>query len=470
MSHQDDAPLGSTTDSESLQSVFISVSSDRAKWFLDTTIFRELKARFKVHIFGRLSERPEIVDKYGGPNVRWEPEIGQPGSRSKLSYRVFIAARSLGFKYRIRNAEPWFVDAWHRTITYHQLQPLIRRSRSRVQVLTIMARVASISVAWRLLRRFSYGRLVDPQFQRILLKERPTAVLLTGQETPQEIGMSLAADRHGLPSVLVPVSPDDIYNNGYLLANYQRIVTWGPGFGDRLERLHGVKTERLSPCGMLITRLQEELLQTYSVEDERRALAVPAGKRIVSYLSVTNYEAADTVASVTALADAIECGDLENVVIVLRTSPWEDAGGARIRFKDNPHVRVQDSGELPFDTPGSELLARHAALVKASSVLVMGSITSSLFQAATWGIPSILDRSGQDQESKTATLVLFEDADPSGMIADGMPVTESPEELIETIKRYLDSPGWDSEVWRAITDKWDYQDDNYVDNFMRMIE
>jgi len=370
----------------------------------------------------------------------------------------------------MRKAELGLVDAWYRTITYRQMQPLIRRNRSRVLALTFMARVASISITWRLLRRLLYRRLVDPQFQQLLIDERPVTVLLTGQETPQEIGMSLAADRHGVPSVLVPVSPDDIYDRGYLLANYRQIVSWGPGFGDRLEKLHGVNPARLSKSGMLITRLQEELLQSYSAEDERIALAVPAGKRIVSYLSVANYEAADTVASVTALAEAIEVGDLENVVIVLRTSPWEDAGVARARFKDNPHVRVQDSGELPFDTPGPELLARHAALVKASSVLVMGSITSSLFQAAAWDIPSILDRTGQDQESKTATPVLFEDADPSGMIADGMPVTQTPEELIETIKRYLDSPGWDSEVWRTIANKWDYQDDNYVDNFMSMIE
>jgi hypothetical protein len=126
--------------------------------------------------------------------------------------------------------------------------------------------------------------------------------------------------------------------------------------------------------------------------------------------------------------------------------------------------------ELPFDTPGTELLARHAALIKASSVVVMGSLTSSLFQAAAWGVPSILDRGGQKPESRAATPVLFEDADASGMIADGMAVTQTVEELIDTIRRYLDDPGWDADVWNTIAGKWDYQDSNYVANFMKLIE
>lgn len=451
------------------RSVFISVPTARSKLILDSRIFAALRARFNVHVFGGLSDGPGIERAYGGARVFWHPEVRVASWSGRMVLRFLEAARSLGFKYRKRR-EPGMKIRWDLTIGYRQIMPAVRRGRFRRLVLSALAWATARRLVWRLVRRSADPWVADRGLERLIASERPTAMIVSGYPSPQEIAFALVARRMGIRCIMVPVSPDDAFDRGYLMAEYDAIAAWGPAMRRNLERLHEVDPARIANLGVLTTRLQSEILSSDAGFDTRASLGIPERARIVTYLSVVNYETSETFAAVDALASAVRSGELPDTVIVLRTSPWEDATEARARYGGNPHVRVQDSGARPLGAAGTEALAEHASMLRASTVLIMGSFTSSVFQAAVWGVPTILNRAERKGPPELIAPFAHEEDDPSGTISAGLPLAWSLGELLRLTKAYLANPGMHDDVWDRIGRDWDYQDDDYVEHFLRLLD
>jgi hypothetical protein len=449
--------------------IYISIPTDRVKFFLDSKIFTALRARYEVHVFGQLSGQPEIERAYGGPGVFFHPAVRADSWSGRMVSRFLEAARSLGLKYRQRR-EPGVGIRLRYTIRYRQLAPPVERRLLLRLLLWALAWAAAKRPVWRLIRMMAYRWVVDRDFERLVTEEQPVAMIVSGQPSPQETAFALVADRQNVNCIMAPVSPDDTHDRAYLMTDYDAIVAWGPWMRRSLERFHDVDPDRIADLGVLTTRLQSEILSSGSHFDIRASLDIPDEERIVTYLSVENYETANTFAAVDALAAAARSGQLDKAVIVLRTSPWEDATAALTRYRDNPHVRVQDSATRSFDGPGTEALAEHASLVRASTVLIMGSITSSLFSAAVWAVPTIHNRA---ERSVFAEMLeptpLGEKEDPSGLILAGLPVTHALDELVQLTSAYLTTPGMHDQVWDRIARDWDYQDPDYVHKFASLI-
>jgi hypothetical protein len=449
--------------------IFISIPTDRAKWYLDTAIFRDLASRFDIHIFGRLSRDQSIVNRYGQPNVHFEPELTATGKLHSLTYSLFDASRSLGYKYRHRHV-PGMAIRLDFTIRYRQLSPPVSRTAWRRWVLWGLAWATANRPGWRLVKKLAARYATDQEFERLVEEHNPIAMIVFGVPSVQEVAFAASASRHRIKSIMVAISPDQSFDLGYLVGDYSVITAWGPWMRRSFEQLHDIAPERIADMGILTTRLQSEILSRADDGYIRSSLNIREDQTVVTYMSVVNYETADTFKAVDSLASAVEDGTLPDVVIVLRTTPWEDTGPALKRYQDNPYVRVQEGNKYALDAPGTSALKDHSTLLRASALMIMGSITSSVFATAVWGVPTVLNRAGRTADAEDVHPMEREDEDdPGGMVTSGLPVARSTDELIQLTQAHLNNPGMNEQVWKRIASDWDYQNDDYVADFRNLL-
>ena len=459
--------------SESKSTVVLSIPAPKCRFLLDTGIFRALCGRYRVLVSGYLSERPDIIATYGGPDVEFIRQASPSGGFGGALTRMTESARELGFQFQHRK-HPWVGMAWRATSRYRSLEPPIRRGVGRRLVVNALAVAARKRASWRRYTRWASRWIVDSGLEDLLARERPAAVVMTGQGqgSPQELVLGLAAERLGLRTIWLPVTPDDPMYNGHLVPDHDAVCAWGPVMRRQLEEFHGIPPTRVIDLGNVMTRLQEDLMAAAGPGVAlRERIGIPAGRPIVTYFSVVNSSATETVPAVDALAAAARDGRLSDAAILLRPSPAEDAGRLARRYENNPHVWVQDTCAHEFDGAGPGFFTDHAWTVKESSVLVLGSLTSALYQAAAWGVPIVLNatklrRYPDDAYSPASGL----DTDFCGFISAGLAVARSLDELCVLTEAHLIDPAHGKAACGQIARDWDYRNAGYVEELLRMIE
>ena len=457
---------------ERRDTVVLSVPTAKAKMLLDSLVFRELKRRYRVLVFSYLAGRRDAVLHYGGPNVTFLPEVRPHGRLGGLLARLLEAGRGLGYQFG-RRGDPLVGSVWRQTPRFRDIGSGRRRGVVRRALVYAVAMAFSTARAWRALVWLLGWRIVDRDVESLLARERPVAMVVSGQGqgTLQELVLGATCRRLGIPSIWLPVTGDDSIYNGYLMDDHRALCAWGPQMRRQLEGFHGVDPERIVNIGILMTRLQTELLAVCPGPDLRARLGIPPRLKIVTYFSVINSLAADTAPAVDALAAAVEDGRLRDTAIVLRTSPAEDPGELIERYKNSPHVWVQVGAWQEFDRSGGSVFADHARAIRECDVLVMGSLTSAIFQTTVWGIPVVLNSTElHDYPWDARRPSTPEAVDALGFFSAGLPVAHSLPELIELVQARLKDPELGRASSARIAAEWDYQDPQYAANVLALVD
>ena len=294
--------------SESKSTVVLSIPAPKCRFLLDTGIFRALCGRYRVLVSGYLSERPDIIATYGGPDVEFIRQASPSGGFGGALTRMTESARELGFQFQHRK-HPWVGMAWRATSRYRSLEPPIRRGVGRRLVVNALAVAARKRASWRRYTRWASRWIVDSGLEDLLARERPAAVVMTGQGqgSPQELVLGLAAERLGLRTIWLPVTPDDPMYNGHLVPDHDAVCAWGPVMRRQLEEFHGIPPTRVIDLGNVMTRLQEDLMAAAGPGVAlRERIGIPAGRPIVTYFSVVNSSATETVPAVERVFSIFE--------------------------------------------------------------------------------------------------------------------------------------------------------------------
>ena len=452
--------------------VLVSIPTDRAKAFLDSRLFPALRERYKVTVLTYLALREDARQAYGVDGMEFCAALEPQGKIARAALAVAEAVRRLGFQYQWRRKEPVHARAWSATVRYRTLMPLCERPALKRLLVRIVAAVARFGLSRQVLFRLvSEFVLRDQGVAKPLRAFAPSVIICSGQASMQEQILGFYASRNGIGAIWLPASPDDVYYNGYPMTEFNVVCAWGPWMRRRLERHHRYRANQVADIGVVMTRIQTDLLRATGGYNIREALDIPGDARIVTYLSVINSGAAETTPAVDALASAVESGRIRNAVIVLRTSPWEDPSGLLRRYGNDPHVRVQVGAGGQFDRAGDQNLAEHARTMRESSVVIMGSITSSVHQTAVWGIPTILNNTElRPMPDDAYSPTFYEEVDLNEFFSAGLPVAHSLEELCDLVAAHLEEPGLNADVWARIASDWDYQNESYVEDFLRLVD
>lgn len=451
-----------------MNNLIFAINSERAKFILDTRVFAAAKTRFQVHIFSYLVKTAQAQSYYGDHSAVFHDPAQFFNTAHSQSVKLADIARVAGFQYRNRG-DPWVGLKWDATYRLRSTLPVIYRSYRDRLALSLIAGASSRAWVWKRLLDRATERALNGSFAHLIRQLEPSMYVCCGVPDFRSLVLARAARRMGFRTMLIPVSADEVLDAGYLSPAFDYVCAWGERMTQLLVSRHGIPQRNVVPLGNLSTRLQTECLQS-GVPEIRPQFRLDSDAKIVTYLSVLNSAASETIPAVRYLAGQLAIA-YPKAAIVVRTSPWEDAGLIIDAFRYAPNVRVQNTALQRFDSPGIEVLAAHAALCRSSSVVIMGSPTSSLFQTCVWGVPTIVNDATLRPEAGLALSPAdLERADPSGLLAAGMPVAHSLDDLVTLTLAFLRNPDHKRETWAKIAAEWDYQVPDYVERFLRVVQ
>ena len=453
--------------------ILLSIPLDRCKNFLDTDIYRALKERHPITIFSYLADRDDFQRTYGGPDVHFHKGVEISGRWRWFVYNLTEVLRHFGFLYRWRKSRTALY--WHAETKYRWLDPEEFRVKRRVRhlVFVILSFLENrIHLRALLVRYLGWWIFENAQLDEFFLREEPTVYICTAHKTDQEKILSYYARRHKLKSIFVPDSVDNYYMNGSLFHEFDWFCIYGPKMREHARELHGIEEHRLVKLGIPANRLCEKLLRQGGSYKVRERLEIPSHVRIITYLSIWRLGYLDLLPTIDYLLESIESGRIRDAILVLRPSPWEDFTEILARYGNRPSIRlqlVQSNGQ--FDSGGTDYLFEYVETLRQSSVVVMSATTGALLQTCLLRVPAIANLVELSEYPREGFSPLaLEKTDSFDLFKTGLPAAHSLEELVWMINEYLEHREKDRDVWKRILDEWDYQNENYIEDFVGLIE
>jgi hypothetical protein len=146
---------------------------------------------------------------------------------------------------------------------------------------------------------------------------------------------------------------------------------------------------------------------------------------------------------------------------------FSDENSIEIQVPQAAFVGVNESSKSSVRSQINEYLKDIAGV----DLLVMSRTTSMLFDALHFDIPCIAnfaDPSGMLDKMKVTTTYIEEDETLRPLKA--MPIVYSNDDLIDQIKKTLKLPSATSQMKKQIFLAWDYENKDYVNGFIELIE
>jgi len=291
-------------------------------------------------------------------------------------------------------------------------------------------------------------------------------VLSFGNVSYLEMIVALAADRAGIRSVWIPMTPDEVVSNGYHVGHKTTTCSWGPWITEALKKFRGASVGKIIESGNVMSRYQEQLLAEAEGKTFHDLLGVARDVKIVSYFAIDNYESREAVETLSTLLVEL---DSEYVLVVrgLQTDRRDFDSGENAPL---PGVLFRSPVMTDWGVVPDEFWLEHAFTLRDSEVVVFGTLTSGLYQAVVWGTPIIIN--GIDPEGSSSRPLgpaqAIED-DLAGLVSAGVDHAHSYDELKGVVRDVLVSPTAAKSMAEEIAQLWDYRDPEFVEIVIRAI-
>lgn len=451
------------------------------RYLISSKIFDRLREDYDVLLVGPQFNDEALRAEFAGPRTSfWAFGL----SREQLSvparcvYELSEVLRRCGYYFRFRNKGTGFY--WN-----HSLWLRLDEVGKNV-----------VPVKWRALIRvlgpLGYFRrtwmVIDRIFGGLMFNDRGlldrtnsydhVVVVQTANWGYQERFLAYSARRHAFKSILVPYTTDQIIINGYLMGSYDKVCPQGPIEESYLTQHHGLRANRIYPLGMLWRRNIEVFQEEHAAKLAGRELRegqviLYAGMSQSSFPRESEFQAVDRI------IEAIHDGVLADIKLVYRpvVGDLADLDVITQRFGGKKLVEIQVPQAVFIgvnESSGSSVRAQineYLEEIAGVDLLVMSRTTTMLYDALHFNIPCIAnfaDPSGILDEMRFTTTYVKEDE--TLRPANAMPVIYSSDDLIHQIKETLRLPSVTSRMKKQIFSAWDYENKDYVNGFIELIE
>jgi hypothetical protein len=341
-----------------------------------------------------------------------------------------------------------------RTQTFNLISELERRRHPIFYKLAdysnaVLGRFPAIARAWQ---RVEGWFIRGDEFDALLGETRPKVVITANYGTESlEVRLLRAAHRHGVPSLAIIPSWDNLSSKGVIGENPKHLAVWNLIMRQEAMSLYGFKEAAVHVCG----GLQFDLYATQRSQDERdailRRLSIDPRRPFVVIGTITPRYFANNIDIVDIVNEAVEAGRLPAALqIVVRLHPqvvddphfgdnldqYRDRAARYERIKLSiPRVLRWGSITPPTPEDGAELMT----LLQLAAVSVMPASTLAI-DACALGAPVIgigfdghQQRPYQDSVRRTFDFTHYRRIVAEG----GLRIAESRDELVTEIAAYL---------------------------------
>lgn len=466
--------------------IIISVPFARnPRFFLSSKIFERLKEEYDLLIVSPFSDLDNFQEEFGGPNVFFEVFNKTDSQLNILLRKLYTLSETIrfnGYWFRFRNKKMRYYWWQSSSITIDDSSEkiTIKKKAFRKQLITYFSGlIGYFRFSWRLFDRVFGAFFYDTEnILRYTEKYKNVIICQTANWGYQERFLTYFAHKFSYKCILVPYTTDQLITNGYLINNFNKICTQGPIETEYAIKYHGVHSQQICKLGMLWIRNIESLFPKHIREQQsnkgKERIILYAGVSPTYFPRISEFEAIDEILS------AIKSGVLSNSKLIYRPVLKDDSelNVIKNRFQNEYFIEIQipeptliGMSEYTITSTVKEQIIDYLKTISAISVLVMSGTTTLMFDALYFCLPTILNLADPTGTLKSRRVTdLFIEDDAVGIFSSGVSVIFSFHDLIQKIKEELDNPSSCAQVRENILSSWDYQNQNYVGDFMNLIK
>jgi hypothetical protein len=416
---------------------------------LRTDAFRVLRdSGAEIHLFTPAADVPEFRAEFAGPTVHLHP-LAAPRSRAfELWDAAVLKLHVLLLSLRCETARIMIGPTLARSVWARAARGLLAAlGRGGQNALLAATRALTVRVAPEL--------YADP-----FARHRPDLVVgtrvitMSGPRThssPRYLDRHLlmSAARHGVPTMVLVSSWDNLTTSGFFPVAVDRITVWNEIMRAQAIDVHALPAERVVVTGAP----QHDVFARTEPFQQRaaflRALGLDPARRLVVYTTGTEGTIGGEPALVGVIARALE-RELADVQLLVRLHQLdrmdryrELVGHPRVAFDQAGRASQGAYHDRDFDAAQSERLAdtlRHADVV-------VNAASSISIDAAAVGTPVVcVDFDAQPGTPYHTSVTRFYDFTHQRPVVEsgGVARVRSPEEMVAAIRRYLDDPTLDA--------------------------
>ena len=417
---------------------------------LRTDVFQTLKdAGAEIHLFSAGADVAEFRAEFTGPRVHIHPLAAPHARFFEFWDTAVLKLQVLLLSLRCATARIMIEATLSRSLGGRLLHRALRLiGRPGQDALLRGSRVLTKRVAPEL-----YGEAFREHRPDLVVGTR--VITMSGPRTPSsprylDRHLLMSAARHGVPTMVLVSSWDNLTTSGFFPVEVDRITVWNEIMREQAVAVHGVPRERVVVTGAP----QHDVFARAGPYRERegflRSLGLDPDRRVVVYTTGTEGTIASEPELVGVVVRALE-RELTDVQMLVRLHQLDRLERYQA-LRGNPRVVFDQAGLDPvggyhdrdFDVAHQERLAdtlRHADVV-------VNAASSISIDAAAVGTPVVcVDFEVREGVPYHSSITRFYDFTHQRPVVESGGVTRarSPEELVAAIRRYLDDPTLDAE-------------------------
>lgn len=417
---------------------------------LRTDAFRVLRdAGVEIHLFTPAADVPEFRAEFAGPRVHLHP-LAAPDSRAfelwdTLALKLHVLLLSLRCDTARIMIEPSLARSGWARAARGLLDALGRPAQNALLALT---RALSLRLAPEL-----YGDVFERIRPDLVVGTR--VITMSGPRThssPRYLDRHLlmSAARHGVPTMVVVSSWDNLTTSGFFPVAVDRITVW-----NEIMRAQAVDIHGLDPARVVVTGApQHDVFARGSGFLDRpqflASLGLDPRKKLLMYASGTEGAVADEPELVRGIVQVM-AREFPDLQILVRLHQLDRAERYEA-IRGLPGVAVDQAGSDATDVfPDRDFsraqLERLADSLRHADV-VLNVASSISIDAAAVGTPVIVvdfdARPGLPYHRSVRRAYDFTHQQPV-VASGGVCRARSPEELVAGVRRYLEDPQADAD-------------------------
>ena len=450
--------------------IVISVPYTRnIRYLLCSDIYDELKENYDILIVSPFANNKQFQEEFKGERVKFfqfESDTASKNSFVNKIYNISEQLRVQGYYYKYRNSK--MKSYWRQYISLNKkskFQFFDKLFNLKYWFRINIGIFGRFSYSWKLLDSiFGFIFYNGNEYLKILNAYKKIILIQCASWGYQERFLAYYARKFHAKMIFLPYTTDQLSIGGFLLAKYDTVCVQGNIELDYATSIHKISIEKIMKMGCLWLRN----LDKYSfINNDIK----PKGEKNILYAGVASaYFSRETeYNTLDKLAESIASGRLINAKIIYRPVCKNDFELNEIvnRYNKNPFVSVAipqiaciGLEEYPKKSIENDIRSYIYDINKAD-VFIMSLQTSMLIEMAYINTPSIsnyidtyLDITGED---------FLKD-----LKFDVCSRVTTIEDLISKTIEAFELKEWQSNIREEFLEGWDFNNENYVENFMKM--
>jgi hypothetical protein len=460
------------------------------RYLASSKIYKELRMQNDVLIVTPGCVASNAIEmEFGGDSVRFYYFNKTFSCLSKVPRSIYLLTEGLrrfGYYYKYRNNQLSYY--WKTTISKHgsildkdgyiKHQSLIYRLSCR-----FLGIVGGNKNIWRGLSNLFGDWIFDTsEIHNISSMYDEVVIIQTANWGYQERLLSFLSYENKYNTILVPYTTDQILINGHIISDCNVYCPQGEIEKEYLINLHGVSKNKICELGMIWLRVLEntDAFKKRIIRSDLTGKGKGKGKIKIMYTGLTfsGFPMAAELESVDRILAEIESKNINANMLVYRpvVSNVEDQYAIETRYSNNNSIELQWPQTSMIgvnDKLESSVVNEIEGYVQQVSdidLMIMSATTTMAFDAFKMDIPCIANFYNPNGSFlKNDFSKSYVDTDEFILSAKGMPVVHNLDELVHETKRLLNDPRQVKDTKVSTFSQWDYQNENYIRDFMSLL-